>query len=251
MKASFERYIGIDYSGRGAPTAGTAAIQVFAGSPRCEPVPIAPLSRRSWNRAALADWLVDQLGTSDRAVVGIDHAFSFPMSYMERYELQHWDDFLVDFRHHLPTHRESVESLRTGNPRSGDPSEFRLTDRWTSSAKSVFLFDINGSVAKSTHAGLPWLLKIREHAQSKVFFWPFDGWAPPVDGHVIAEVYPSIFRNRYRRGGLKGDALDAFGVAMWLRDMDLRGALNQYFNPPLTQRERATAQLEGWILGVS
>ena len=115
----------------------------------------------------------------------------------------------------------------------------------------MFLFDVNGSVAKSTHAGLPWLLKIREHAQSQVFFWPFDGWDPPADGHVIAEVYPSIFRNRYRRDGLKGDALDAFAVAMWLRDMDLRGALNQYFNPPLTQRERATAQLEGWILGVS
>jgi hypothetical protein len=32
--------------------------------------------------------------------------------------------------------------------------------------------------------------------------------------------------------------------------MDSRGALSQYFNPPLTKKEKDQAKLEGWILGV-
>ena len=40
--------------------------------------------------------------------------------------------------------------------RVGDASWFRLTERWTAGAKSVFRFDVQGAVAKSTHAGLPW-----------------------------------------------------------------------------------------------
>jgi hypothetical protein len=49
-------------------------------------------------------------------------------------------------------------------------------------AKSVFHFDVPGSVAKSTHAGLPWLRYIRLHVPT-VHFWPFDGWGCP-DGSV-------------------------------------------------------------------
>ena len=54
----------------------------------------------------------------------------------------------------------------------------------------------------------------------------------------------------FPRPGLKGDALDAFAVAMWLRDMDGRGSLERFFDPPLTEDEKTVANLEGWILGV-
>ena len=59
-------------------------------------------------------------------------------------------------------------------------------------AKSVFHFDVPGSVAKSTHAGLPWLLSLRNQCGSKLHFWPFDGWKPPHGRSVIAEVYPAL-----------------------------------------------------------
>jgi hypothetical protein len=36
-----------------------------------------------------------------------------------------------------------------------------------------------GSVAKSTHTGIPWLRFIRERLGSRVHFWPFDGWEIP------------------------------------------------------------------------
>jgi hypothetical protein len=35
-----------------------------------------------------------------------------------------------------------------------------------------------------------------------------------------------------------------------MADMGARGALAGYFQPPLTQAERAVVDLEGWIFGV-
>jgi hypothetical protein len=67
---------------------------------------------------------------------------------------------------------------------------------------------------------------------------------------VVAEVYPSIFRNRYPREGRTADKQDACATARWMSDMDARGALARYFAPPLTDLERSTAGREGWILGV-
>ena len=67
---------------------------------------------------------------------------------------------------------------------------------------------------------------------------------------VVAEVYPSIFRNRYAKEGRTADEQDAYATARWMADMDARSALSQYFAPPLTDLERATAEREGWILGV-
>lgn len=250
MVRNFQTYVGIDYSGRGEPTAGTPAIQVYMRCGEAEAVPVRPVGSRNWSRAALAAYLRALLAREGRIIVGIDQAFSFPLSYMRRYGIKSWDHFLADFRKHWPTDQRSVESLRHDNPRHGEPTELRLTDRWTVTGKSVFLFDVNGSVAMSTHAGLPWLLRIREHCGDRVFIWPFDGWTPPAGKHVIAEVYPSLFRNRYRESGLKGDALDAFAVTQWLGEMDGKGFLTRYFDPPLTTEEKTTARLEGWILGL-
>ncbi|MFY9830709.1 MAG: hypothetical protein WAK69_19305, partial [Rhodoplanes sp.] len=50
----------------------------------------------------------------------------------------------------------------------------RLTEECTGRAKSVFQFDVQGSVAKSTHAGIPWLRCIRQQFGSRVHFWPRD-----------------------------------------------------------------------------
>jgi hypothetical protein len=42
----------------------------------------------------------------------------------------------------------------------------RLTEQRAGSAKSVFHFDVQGSVAKSTRAGIPWLRFIRQRLGS-------------------------------------------------------------------------------------
>lgn len=129
-------------------------------------------------------------------------------------------------------------------------NELRLTECWTSSAKSVFQLDGQGSVGKSTHAGIPWLGWLRREAGDLLHFWPFDGWSPPEGKAVIAEVYPALFRHRYPRERRSGDEQDAYATALWLADMAARGALDDYFRPPLTPSEQAVAALEGWILGV-
>lgn len=134
--------------------------------------------------------------------------------------------------------------------RTGNSDDFRLTERWTSSAKSVFLFDVQGSVAKSTHAGIPWVRWLRDEAGGQLHVWPFDGWAVPADKPVLVEVYPSVFRNRYEREGRTADQQDAYATARWMCEMQGRGALLDCFGPPLTLAERAVAGLEGWIFGV-
>ena len=183
-----------------------------------------------------------------------------PWRYFERYGLTTWPEFLADFADHWPTHEQGVSvqairELQAGKPpsarRGGTSSEFRITERWTSSAKSVFQFDMQGSVAKSSHAGIPWLKWLREEIGERLHLWPFDGWEPHPDKCVLAEVYPSLFRNRYPRDNRTVDQQDAFACAQWMADMSRRGRLADYFAcPPLDEKEHAVVQCEGWVLGV-
>jgi hypothetical protein len=128
----------------------------------------------------------------DRAtLVGIADGFSIPLRYFEVHRLKpDWSAFLDDFKHHWPTdddHTDDhtyVDFFRdglhgNGAARMGNPRWRRLTEERAGSAKSVFHFDVQGSVAKSTHAGIPWLRFIRQRLGARVHFWPFDGWNIP------------------------------------------------------------------------
>jgi hypothetical protein len=114
----------------------------------------------------------------------------------------------------------------------------------------VFLFDVQGSVAKSTHAGLPWLRYLRQHGQGRIHFWPFDGWDIPQGRSVVAEVYPSLWTRRFPVEDRNGDQHAAYSVTAWLRRADTDGSLPRFSNPPLEPQEREVAEIEGWILGV-
>ena len=267
---NFDRFIGIDYSGAETPTSRLKGLQVYAaqaGGSSVEPWHCPKVSnngqRVNWTRREVAERLLQEVKQGTRFLAGIDHGFAMPMSYFARYGLQTWPQFLEDFVHHWPTQGDHVyvDFVRDGNlfrsgdapppgSRTGTTDEFRLTERWTSSAKSVFLFDVQGTVAKSTHAGIPWLKWLRDQAGDRLHFWPFDGWVVPPDKSVIVEVYPSIFRNRYPREDRTLDQQDAYATARWMASMAAHGTLADYFSPPLTLAERAVANFEGWILGV-
>jgi hypothetical protein len=105
------------------------------------------------------------------------------------------------------------------------------------------------TVFHSTHAGIPWLSWLREQ-NARVHFWPFDGFEPPQGVSVVAEVYPRIFRRRYETPYEQKDLRDAYLIAKWLQDRDLRDLLGRYFKPPLSPTEELRARVEGWILGV-
>ncbi len=114
----------------------------------------------------------------------------------------------------------------------------------------MFHFDVQGTVAKSTHAGIPWLRFLRSRLAQKVRFWPFDGWEVRPGCSLVAEVYPSLWRRAYPLEGATGDQQDAYAVASWLRDADSDGRLALALTPELTDFERAVAEVEGWILGL-
>lgn len=253
----FKRYIGIDYSGAETPTSSLPGLRVYEANQDQEPAEVAPpvSPRKYWTRRGLAEWLREQLLTDEPAIVGIDHAFSFPVQYFKLHRLPlDWSAFLEDFRSHWPTQEDHtyVDFIRDDFcDRVGDACWFRLTERWTAAAKSVFRFDVQGAVAKSTHAGLPWLLYLREHCGDRVHFWPFDGWDIPHGKSAVVEAYPSLWIRRFPNETKRtGDQQAAYAVAAWLRRADADGSLAIFFHPPLAPDERALAEVEGWILGV-
>ena len=252
----FARYVGIDYSGAATPETRLAGLQVYRADANDGPNKIRTSAQgaKNWSRVELAQYCLKMLQDDDPVIIGIDHGFSFPATYMQRYGLTDWDGFLQDFSRHWPTAepRTTVDSVRHDNSRNGKHRELRLCEKWTATAKSVFLFDVQGSVAKSTHAGLPWLLWLRESSPHKVpvHFWPFDGFTVPEGHSVVAEAYAALYKRRFEKQKRSPDEHDAWSIAAWLQETDKRRTLDHYFSPPLTESERRQARLEGWILGV-
>jgi hypothetical protein len=190
------------------------------------------------------------LDEEDRCLVGIDHAFGFPLAYLEAHQLETYRDFLDHVSRKWPTNRIAVAAARKVQAPPKVDEGYRLCDRWTASAKSLFLFDVPGSVASSTLGGLPGLRQLAD--RDDVHLWPFDGWKPSSRKHLVAEVYPSLWRRRFvpPNDRWSGDQRDAWTVAQWLQQTDRRGQLARYWEPPLTPSERRCARREGWILGV-
>ncbi len=257
----FGRYIGIDYSGAKTPDSTLPGIRVYAahGNHMPKEVRLVRNSSRHWTRRGLATWLLETLSEGPPTLVGMDFAFSFPLAFFIRYRMpRDWSKFLDDFCRHWPTDHGhvAVNDVREGRVgrgrwRCGSAHWRRLTDRAARGAKSPFHFDVPGSVAHSTHAGLPWLRHIRHTLKSAVWFWPFDGWHPPRQRHVIVEVYPALWRHMYPAGRKTPDQQDAYSACRWLQKADQTGSLETFWDPLLVPEQRAFARVEGWILGVS
>lgn len=256
----FDGTIGIDYSGAETAEASLKGLRVYQGVGDAAPEEVLPPPgpKRYWTRRGLAEWLVETLDGQVPTIVGIDHGFSFPMRYFERHGLPHgWPEFLDDFCTHWPTDGKHtyVDFVRDGSvgngaARWGERHWRRLTEEATGSAKSVFHFDVQGSVAKSTHAGIPWLRYIRR-ARPELHFWPFDGWSPTPGASVIAEAHPRLWSTAYPQGDRTADQHDAHSIARWLQEAGTTGEIDKTFGAPVPESVAMTGQVEGWILGSS
>ncbi len=255
--ARFAAHCGIDYSGAKTAHDRLPGLRIFLSKDLGEPQEIRQPSDplRHWSRAGLAEWLIDLLGDTVPTLVGIDHAFSFSETYFKEQRLSgDWTSFLRDFQRRCPADEPGrrVRDLALGPDRRskwGDARSRRIVDCRTG-GKSVFHFNVPGSVAHSTHAGVPWLLRIRE-ARPDVHFWPFDGWLPPAGRSVIAEVYPALFSHNKPPDGLTNDQRDAWRVAKAFRNADIDGELPGWFTSAVSSEERVIAEREGWMLGVT
>jgi hypothetical protein len=81
----FQRYIGIDYSGAVTPDSSCKGLRVYVAEGSGEPIQVQPRPspRLYWTRRGLAEWLCEELDRDIPTLVGIDHAFSFPMAYSQ------------------------------------------------------------------------------------------------------------------------------------------------------------------------
>jgi hypothetical protein len=257
---AFARIIGIHYSGAEVPAASLKGLSVYLADGGAPPVEVPPPSspRRYWTRRGIAEWLVERLSEEPATLVGIDHGFSFPLPYFERHGLPlDWPAFLDDFQCHWPTDGEYtyvdfVLDGATGNgaARNGSTRWRRLTEMRAGCAKSLFHFHAPGSMAKATHAGLPWLRFLRQRLGGRVHFWPFDGWDVPAGRSAVAEVHPPLWSRSFAKDGRTSHQHDAFSIAAWLAHADRKGRLAALLQPHLPPAERAVARVEGWILGV-
>jgi hypothetical protein len=262
-RTRFERYIGIDYSGADTSSSRLPGLCVYEARRHEMPRLRHPRedTRGRWSRAEVAEWLARLLSDGLPTIVGIDHGFSFPMAYFERHREvpTDWSAFLDDFVQHWPTDQPDVRvrdvrdgRLGDGARRIGENRWYRLTERrgTAKTAKSVFLFDVHGSVATSTHAGIPWLRYLRKQAKPTLHFWPFDGWTIAAGHSAIVEVYPRMWSNLYERDGRNANQHDAYSIARWLREADEDGRLARTLDGPSDADARVAARIEGWILGV-
>ena len=260
MSGAFNRYIGIDYSGAETCDSSLKGLRVYVADQLNEPREVAPppSARKHWTRKLIAEWLVEGLSETALTLAGIDHGFSFPLRYFENYKLPHdWPSFMDDFQKHWPTDEDNtyVDFVREGEcgngaARCGDSRWRRITEV-RAGAKSVFHFDVPGSVAKSTHAGIPWLRYLRVHARDRIHFWPFDGWKVLLGKSAVVEIYPALWSHSFPRNGRDSHQQDAYATAEWLRRNDLEGNLERFFDPSLSEHEREVATIEGWILGIA
>lgn len=273
----FQRYIGIDYSGARTPEDPLPGIRIYEATKSSPPREI-KASKSHWSRRQVYEWLLEQLSQNQPTIIGIDHGFSFPEIYFDRHGIpKKWDVFLEDFVKHWPTDQSdtTVEDIRQGRKRGnmegvdtkgerpqslqrqGDSRWRRRTEIKTPKAKSVFHFDVPGSVAKSTHSGLPWIYRLRQVFQDTLHFWPFDGWEPTPGKHLLFEAYPALYHGSFPQSLILNpenqtqDQKDALAICRWLQHQDQTKNLKGHLTPDLSEEESTTASFEGWILGVS
>jgi hypothetical protein len=201
----------------------------------------------------------ERLAEETPTLVGLAHGFSFPLAYFEAHGLPlDWPAFLDDFQRHWPTDKEHtyVDFVRHGMTGDGAAVRFgdwrwrRATEEAAGMTKSLFHFQAPGSVAKATHAGLPWLRFIRQRLGARVHVWPLDGWDIPAGRSALVEAYPRLWRLDVPRAGRNDHQQDAYAIAAALRRVDGIESLGPFLRPELTAEERRRAEIEGWILGL-
>ena len=143
----------------------------------------------------------------------------------------------------------------------GHPPEFRMAEKCSESAKSVWQLFGRGSVGSQTLVGVPALKRLISDSriEGRVRVWPFETGLqiPESDAKlVIVEVYPSILKDEIDRCAYDNEISDRAQVrvlAKALANLDSKGELGPLFEGPqgLTTRERSLAENEeGWILGL-
>ncbi|HEX7065464.1 MAG TPA: hypothetical protein VF199_10410 [Bacillales bacterium] len=214
----------------------------------------------------------------ERVVFGFDHNYSFPIGFYEAVTGHPWTNWRQVLR--LLAEGKVAEDprgwarmanlkvarrfeLETDGPFWGphfEPRkkpdfpyeeilrERRLVEERCPRMKTVFQLGGAGSVGLQSLFGMFYLhqlLLFCDEAGIQLHCWPFDGMEIPSKGHVLVEMYPTLFNQ-----GQRTDQKDAEECAVWLAEQDKLGCLQNWLEPDLDHLEKERVALEGWALGV-
>ncbi|MCX7569231.1 hypothetical protein OS242_04600 [Tumebacillus sp. DT12] len=281
---TYDYYAFADYSGAKDERQQKKHIVLAVASHRDENVRLVQGLTRESLLEAVQILLAEATANGQRVLLGFDHSYSFPTGFYETVSGSEWTSWeqllslLVQGGHGLPpigdvprewamaANRRIGEliGIDSGGPFWGanfaqlknprfphDATPLRnrrLVEERCPRMKPLYQIGGNGAVGLQALFGIGRLARLRTYCREReipLFFWPFDGFEPPDHGHVLVEVYPTLFNH-----GTRSDAEDARACAVGLRDRDRAGTLNAYFHPDLTDDERRRASVEGWVIGV-
>jgi hypothetical protein len=251
------RLVGVDYSGAATADTRLPGLRVCIATPSTPaPVELLPPLARRWTRRELAHAPSDLLANDMPTLIGIDHALGLPRSFLDAagWPLD-WSTMLDRFVGCWPMANPGATVAAVRRDRTSAGGRLPSNARWRRAcdhrcgAKSPFHFDVPGSVATSTHAGLAWIAWLRER-HPDLHVWPFDGWTVPAGASAIAEAWPALVSGGWPRDGRSPDLHDAWCLARWMAESSNDGALDRALCGPDNEDERTLARVEGWILGV-
>lgn len=158
--------------------------------------------------------------------------------------------------------RRSQRSCNESNP-----PDFRIAERYARGAKSVWQLTYAGAVGSQVLVGLPALIELLraingagDTGRRRAQVWPLEtGLAAPVTANVpvvLAEVYPSLFKDTISERRQEGEILDRAQVrvlAQYFAELDRQDDLAPLFAGPCdldARQRRAVEDEEAWILGL-
>jgi hypothetical protein len=272
----FDAFVFADYSGAAAQSAQRRAIALWRKDGDGPARKVRGLFTRALLRERLLEILDAETRRDRRVLFGIDHQWSWPRDLWRaaRLEDRPWREALASLvegdggrpplgpAHVFPAAFNAWAGapvfhcrVRSLAARYGVPSRpswrgeaVRLAERAMPGAKPATRLGGTGAVAGQTLVGLVELHRLLADALARgipIVAWPMDALADDGRSHVGAEIYPSFCRPPHVP---QSDDADARAACEWAARADLGRLLDLR---RASDAVRASARLEGWILGAT
>ena len=256
---------------------------VLAQQDSCEPVQVYQGLTRATLHQSIRNLLLESSEKRRRVFFGFDFNYSFPDGFYQVLVEESWHDWqqlldlLTNGTDHIPPLSQYprqwaleinlIISRKLGftagpfwgpgfvqnkNPHfPHDQNNFsarRLVERAMPRMKPVYQIGGIGAGGFQALYGIRYLAGLRNFCFEKQILlhcWPFDGWKPPEDSHVLIEIYPGFYNQ-----GTKSDHNDAVSCVNWFKSRLTQNQFSRLFNPPLSEQAQSVVRREGWIPGI-
>jgi hypothetical protein len=156
-------------------------------------------------REELINWLKDEADCFNApTVIGLDFAFSFPLSYFEKLGVKNTYEMWSKVEEMGEEWMRNCQSPFWGKPGKKRPEThyaqgFRATEKINIQGilpKSIFQISGAGAVGTGSMRGMPFLKTLHDAGFS---IWPFD----PVRFPLVVEIYPRLFTGAVHKSNME------------------------------------------------